>query len=253
MVVVSLIIFDQQKVNSKPNKKSSERNLKNDNNDRNERRLPNNEEKDDNDDPSIENQGFIEKRYLDNKGIQGLKHWGLEVKNVPDLKENKRRGAINTLSVDSQNKQKGSVSQLVIILKPSSDVLSADLRLMKINQSQNFADTRSYNEAVIRFAINKLIEQGSNWKYDVYVLKTNSGASIISSPSAGTGVYVALLSSFYSDFLIPKNLVIAGTLETDKKEIPHQIEPVSKKFRWQADHCTQCDRRSDVYHFIYDK
>jgi predicted ATP-dependent protease len=62
-------------------------------------------------------------------------------------------------------------------------------------------------------------------------LKANSNVGTISGPSAGSGVYLALLSAFSSD-AIPKNLAITGTLDTEKKEIPTaQIEPIPKKYQ----------------------
>lgn len=84
----------------------------------------------------------------------------MEASDVPDLKIEKRKGVVNILAVD--NSGKGSVGQLVIILRPSPHVSSADLSSMKVNQGQSFADTRNYNDAAIRFAIRKLIERGQN-------------------------------------------------------------------------------------------
>ena len=84
-------------------------------------------------------------------------------------------------------------------------------------------------------------------------MKANSNATTVSGSSAGSGVYMALLSAFYSDCAIPKNLAITGALETEKKEIPAKIEPSPKKYQWRTDHCTQCGKYSQLYHFIYSK
>src|SRR6266480_621034 len=100
---------------------------------------------------------------------------------------------------------------------------------MKINQSHGFANTRNKNEAVIRFAIRKLKEKGHKWEYDIYVLKPNDN-STTSGGSAGSGVYLALLSAFYSS-TIPKNLAITGKLEVKKKETLNKIKPASKKYQ----------------------
>ena len=80
------------------------------------------------------------------------------------MKSEKREGVINTLAVSGEA-EKGSCSELVIILKPSSHVKAdnfdkSSLRSMKINQSHAFADTRGNNEKVIYFAIDKIIEKG---------------------------------------------------------------------------------------------
>lgn len=85
------------------------------------------------------------------------------------------------------------------------------------------------------------------------MLKANSNAGTISGSSAGVGVYMALLSAFYSDCAIPKNLAVTGALDTEKKEIPTKIEPSPKKYQWQANRCIQCGKRSKFFHFIYDK
>lgn len=194
------------------------------------------------------NQDFVKKGYSD-KDIKKLRDWGFEASEVPDLKGKKRRGVVNTLAVAGET-EKGSCSQLVILKKESSHATRKEPEWTKIKQSDHFADTS--NETVIRFAIAKVIEQGYNWKYDVYVLQANSNA-ITSGPSAGSGVYMAFLSACYSDCAIPKNLAITGELRTEKKEIPNQTESIPKKYQWQTNRCAQCNKRSQVYHFIYDK
>jgi hypothetical protein len=74
---------------------------------------------------------------------------------------------VNTLGVDSVDNRKGSCSELVIILKKSfhvkADILNykkGGLSSMKIKQSREFADTEDNNRAVIKFAIDKIIEKG---------------------------------------------------------------------------------------------
>ena len=62
-------------------------------------------------------------------------------------------------------------------------------------------------------------------------MKANSNAGTVSGPSAGSGVYLALLSAFYSDCAIPRNLAITGALETEGEEIPTKIEFVPKKYQ----------------------
>ena len=85
------------------------------------------------------------------------------------------------------------------------------------------------------------------------MIKVNGNAGTISGPSAGSGIYMALLSAFYSDCALPSNLAITGCLETEKKELPNDNEPIPKKYQWRADRCTQCKKRSQIYHFIYNK
>jgi predicted ATP-dependent protease len=58
--------------------------------------------------------------------------------------------------------------------------------------------------------------------------KANNNVGTVSGSSAGSGVYITLLSAFYSD-PIPKNLAITGQFETEKKEIPNKISSVPKK------------------------
>ena len=215
---------------------------------------PSKNEKDDNTNEEP-NQDFIRKGYSD-RDIKELKNWGLGASDIPDLKKPRRRGVINTLAFNGSGK--GSCSELVIILKKSpfvsAEKFSKDsLDSMKINQSQEFADTRNNNDAVVRFAVDKILESGGKWEYDVYILKANSKAGTISGPSAGSGVYMALLSAFYSDCTVPSNLAVTGELETEKKEIPTQIKPLTKKYQWQANRCAECNKRSDLYHFIYNK
>jgi hypothetical protein len=86
-----------------------------------------------------------------------LKFLELEVSDIPNLRVQKRKGVINTLAVAGE---KGSCSELVIILKKSPLVKAYGLERMKINQSKEFANTRNSNEEVIRFAIRKLEEKG---------------------------------------------------------------------------------------------
>jgi predicted ATP-dependent protease len=63
------------------------------------------------------------------------------------------------------------------------------------------------------------------------VIKANSNASTISGPSAGCGVYMVLISAFLPNCAIPKNFAITGALDTEKKELPNDIEPVPKKYQ----------------------
>ncbi|CAI2187106.1 19476_t:CDS:2 [Funneliformis geosporum] len=123
----------------------------------------------------------------------------------------KGRGVVNTLAVSGK---KGSCSELVIILKESpyvkADILNYKidgLSSMKIKQSREFADTEDSNRAVINNAEN------------------------ISGPSAGSGVYLALLSAFYSDCAIPKNLAITGEFKVEGEEIPTKIKSFPKKYQ----------------------
>lgn len=179
-------------------------------------------------------QEFIEKGYS-KKDIKELTNWDLEASEVPDLKAEKRRGVVNTLSVVDEYDKEGSCSELVIILKKSPHVKVNSLNIdekgipnnglssMKINQSQEFADTKDSNKEVIKFAIRKIVEKGHTWEWDVYVLKANNNAGTISGGSAGSGVYLTLLSAFYSD-TIPKNLAITGAFKTEGEEISTKIE-----------------------------
>ncbi|MCE8168323.1 MAG: hypothetical protein I3273_07235 [Candidatus Moeniiplasma glomeromycotorum] len=196
------------------------------------------------------NQDFREKGYSE-RDIKQLKDWGFEASDVPDLKAKKRRGVVNTLAVGRKT-EKGSCSQLVIIKKESPHVSSKEPQWTKIKQSSHFADTSGVNETVIRFAIAKIIEQGYNWKYDVYVLQANDNA-VISGSSAGSSIYIAFLSACYSDCAIPKSLAITGELKVEKKEIPNEIRRIPKKYQWRTNLCSQCGNYSDVWHLIYDK
>jgi hypothetical protein len=249
LFVIAALVFSQSETKSKK-KKTPRRNQQGwyDNNQRQD--SPINDEDNDNNEEPDPHQDFIEKGYS-KRDIKELTGWELEASEVPDLKAEKRRGVVNTLAVSGEA-EKGSCSQLVIILKKSPHVNSKEPQWTKIKQSGHFADTSNINEIVIRFAIAKIIEQGYNWKYDVYVLQANSN-SIISGTSAGSGVYMAFLSACYSDCAIPKNLAITGELRTEKKEIPNQTESIPKKYQWQTNRCAQCNKRSQVYHFIYDK
>lgn len=240
-VVIALILSQQNSKAKKTNQKFSRYERQNGPTD--------DENGDDNEDQDY--QEFQQKGYLSKEDIQELRNWGLEASNVPDLKAKKRKGVVNTLAVDGKT-GKGSCSELVIILKKSPHVSADNLDSMKVNQSKKFADTRNNNDAIIRFAAKKLIKKGHEWNYDVYVLKANSNATTVSGSSAGSGVYMALLSAFYSD-AIPKNLAITGELETEKKEIPSKIETQPKKCQWRADRCAQCQKRSQLYHLIYNK
>jgi hypothetical protein len=84
------------------------------------------------------------------------------------------------------------------------------------------------------------------------VLKANSNFGTISGPSAGSGVYMALLSAFFK-YSIPKSLAITGEFKTENEQISTEIKFIPKKFRWQADLCANCNTRSLFYHSIYDK
>jgi hypothetical protein len=63
------------------------------------------------------------------------------------------------------------------------------------------------------------------------VLKANSNVGTTSGTSAGSGIYLALVSAFYSDCAIPKNLAITGTLETEEEKMVTKNETSPKKYQ----------------------
>ncbi|CAG8754398.1 2945_t:CDS:2, partial [Cetraspora pellucida] len=156
--------------------------------------LPDLEDQEDNDENEEEDNGkdydyelFRQKGYFD-RDIKELKSWGFESGEVPDLLAEKRRGVVNTLSVDTE--EKGFCSELVILLRESPHTMTIDNLddILKINQSQGFAD-----------------------------------AATISGTSAGSGVYLALLNARFPNCALSKKLAITGVLDTEKKSTSNKV------------------------------
>ncbi|KLL05304.1 MAG: hypothetical protein MRERV_2c025 [Mycoplasmataceae bacterium RV_VA103A] len=251
IAVIALIIFQSEvKEKKKSSKFSSRSNWNGNDYKRRKNNLPDLEDQEDNDENEEEDNGkdydyelFRQKGYFD-RDIKELKSWGFEAGEVPDLLAEKRRGVVNTLSVDTE--EKGFCSELVILLKESPHTMTIDNLddILKINQSQGFAEsTRNNNSQVIKFAIRKIIQQGHKWEHDVYVLKVNSAATI-SGTSAGSGVYLALLSARFPNCALSKKLAITGVLDTEKKSTSVPIATNPKKYHWQGDHCVKCGKYS---------